>query len=69
SAPPIERKKIDLPIDHPVRAWQITPWFQIHGITYHPRRRDFFSSLLGSVSRSIFAAPAGENPAGAFFYL
>ena len=30
-----------------LRASQITPWLQIHGITCHPRRRvDFFSTLL-----------------------
>jgi hypothetical protein len=39
--------KIAPPTEHPVPAWQITPWLQIHGITCHPASRvEFFSSLL-----------------------
>src|SRR6185312_1672470 len=47
-APPIVHMKIAPPTEHPVPAWQITPWLQIHGITCHPASRvEFFSSLLG----------------------
>src|SRR5581483_7491643 len=47
-APPIVHMRIAPPTEHPVPAWQITPWLQIHGITCHPASRvEFFSSLLG----------------------
>src|SRR5579872_4330776 len=46
-APPIVHMRIAPPTEHPVPAWQITPWLQIHGITCHPASRvEFFSSLL-----------------------
>src|SRR6185437_10203639 len=46
-APPVVHMKIAPPTEHPVPAWQITPWLQIHGITCHPASRvEFFSSLL-----------------------
>src|SRR6185437_8637264 len=53
-APPIVHMKIAPPTEHPVPAWQITPWLQIHGITCHPASRvEFFSSLLVLLSQYV----------------
>src|SRR6185437_15099711 len=52
--PPIVHMKIAPPTEHPVPAWQITPWLQIHGITCHPASRvEFFSSLLVLLSQYV----------------
>src|SRR5579863_4490000 len=60
-APPIVHMKITPPTEHPVPAWQITPWLQIHGITCHPASRvEFFSSLLVLLRHNFRCLPCAE---------